>query len=198
MDMEKWESLYVVGRNVKWYSPYGKQYESPPPKLKIQLPYDPVLPMDVYSKELTSGSHGGIGNAVFTEALFTVVKMWKQSKFPLTDECVLVTQSCLTLCDPMDCSPTGSPVHRILQARTLEWVAIPFSRWIDKENVVCMYGILFSFFFFLKREEILPYMTTWMNLEGIMLSNIYQVKRTGPAWFTYMKYHIQTLILLCI
>ena len=37
-------------------------------------------------------------------------------------------QSCLTLCDPMDCSPPGSSVHGILQARTLEWVAIPFSR----------------------------------------------------------------------
>ena len=42
--------------------------------------------------------------------------------------CVLVTQSCLTLCDPTDCSPLGSSVHRILQARILEWVAIPFSR----------------------------------------------------------------------
>ena len=31
--------------------------------------------------------------------------------------CVLVTQSCLTLCDPMDCSPSGSSVHGILQAR---------------------------------------------------------------------------------
>ena len=37
---------------------------------------------------------------------------------------VLVTQSCLTLCNPMDCSPPGSSVHGILQARTLEWVAI--------------------------------------------------------------------------
>ena len=36
--------------------------------------------------------------------------------------------SCLTLCDPMDCSPTGSPVHGIPQARILEWVATPFSR----------------------------------------------------------------------
>ena len=36
--------------------------------------------------------------------------------------------SCLTLCDPMDCSPPASSVHRILQARKLEWVAIPFSR----------------------------------------------------------------------
>ena len=37
-------------------------------------------------------------------------------------------QSCLTLRDPMDCSPPGSSVHGILQARILEWTAIPFSR----------------------------------------------------------------------
>ena len=36
-------------------------------------------------------------------------------------------QSCLTLCDPTNGSPTGSPVPGILQARTLEWVAISFS-----------------------------------------------------------------------
>ena len=39
-----------------------------------------------------------------------------------------VAQSCLILCDPVDCSPPGSSVHGICQARTLEWVAIPFSR----------------------------------------------------------------------
>ena len=44
--------------------------------------------------------------------------------------CVLVTESCLTLCDPMDYSPPGSSVHRMLQARTLEWVAMPSSRGI--------------------------------------------------------------------
>ena len=38
-----------------------------------------------------------------------------------------ITQSCLTLCDPMDCSPPGSSIHGILQARILEWVAISFS-----------------------------------------------------------------------
>ena len=41
---------------------------------------------------------------------------------------VLVTQSCPTLCDPMDCSLQGFSVYGILQARMLEWVAIPFSR----------------------------------------------------------------------
>ena len=40
-----------------------------------------------------------------------------------------VTQSCTTLCNSyMDCSPPGSSVHGILQARTLAWIAIPFSR----------------------------------------------------------------------
>ena len=33
-----------------------------------------------------------------------------------------------TLCDPMDCSPPGSSVHGILQARILEWVSIPFNK----------------------------------------------------------------------
>ena len=38
-----------------------------------------------------------------------------------------VTQSCLTLSDPMDCGPPGSSVHGIFQARVLEWGAIAFS-----------------------------------------------------------------------
>ena len=41
---------------------------------------------------------------------------------------MLVTQSCLILCDPTDCSPLGSFVHGVLYERILEWVAIPFSR----------------------------------------------------------------------
>ena len=40
---------------------------------------------------------------------------------------LLSLQSCLTLCNPKDGSPPGSPVPGILQARTLEWVAISFS-----------------------------------------------------------------------
>ena len=40
---------------------------------------------------------------------------------------VLITQLCPSLCDPMDYSLPGSSVHGILQARILEWVAMPFS-----------------------------------------------------------------------
>ena len=42
--------------------------------------------------------------------------------------CCLVIQLCLTLCDPMDCSPSDSSVHGISQERILEWAAISFSR----------------------------------------------------------------------
>ena len=49
--------------------------------------------------------------------------------------CMLVTQSCLTLCDPMDCSLPGSSVHGILQARILERVAIPFSRYLPEPGI---------------------------------------------------------------
>ena len=42
--------------------------------------------------------------------------------------CMLVAQSCLTLCGPIDCSPPGACVRGILQARILEWVAISFSQ----------------------------------------------------------------------
>ena len=48
---------------------------------------------------------------------------------------VKVTQSCPTLCYPMDCSLPGSSVHGILQARILEWVAIPFSRDLPHSGI---------------------------------------------------------------
>ena len=63
--------------------------------------------------------------------------------------CVLAPQSCLTLCNPMDCSPPASPVHRILQARRLEWVAISFSGGSsqprDQTQVLHIMGRFFTF-----------------------------------------------------
>jgi len=47
--------------------------------------------------------------------------------FPAAAAAAKLLQSCLTLCDPIDGSPPGSPIPGILQARTLEWVAISFS-----------------------------------------------------------------------
>ena len=62
--------------------------------------------------------------------------------------CVLITQSCPNLCDPMDCNPPGSSVYEILQARVLEWVAISFSRGSsrprDQTWVSCIAGRWFD------------------------------------------------------
>ena len=55
-------------------------------------------------------------------------KLWVKVK-------VLVTQLCLTLCDPMGCSPPGCSLHGIFQARILEWVAIPFSRGSSQPGI---------------------------------------------------------------
>ena len=49
-----------------------------------------------------------------------------------------VAQSCPTLSDPMDCSPPGSSIHGIFQARVLEWGAIAFSKRISRENISSM------------------------------------------------------------
>ena len=48
---------------------------------------------------------------------------------------VLVAHSCLSLCDPMDYSLTGPSVHGLLQARTLEWVAMPLSRGLPDPGI---------------------------------------------------------------
>ena len=66
---------------------------------------------------------------------------WKKVK-------VGVTQWCLTLWDLKDCSPPGFSVHRLFQARILEWVAIPFSRGSfltrDETQVSCTAGRFFT------------------------------------------------------
>ena len=71
----------------------------------------------------------------------------------LLTDCMLYAQSlhlCLTLCSPVDYSPPGSSVHGILQARILEWVALPFFRgssWPrDRTCISCVSCIAGRFF----------------------------------------------------
>ena len=55
-----------------------------------------------------------------------------------------VAQSCLTLSDPMDCSPPGSSVHGIFQARVLQWVTIGFSGYLATlVHFICPDGCVF-------------------------------------------------------
>ena len=63
----------------------------------------------------------------------TLLKYWMHLDllflfFFISTLCLHAQQCSSTLCDPMDCSPPGSSVHGILQARILEWVAVSFSR----------------------------------------------------------------------
>ena len=71
-------------------------------------------------------------------------KMWTYAKY--CTHAAKLLQSCPTLFNPMDCCPPGSSVHRILQARILEWVAMPSSsrssRPRDRTPVSCIFCYL--------------------------------------------------------
>ena len=71
--------------------------------------------------------------SLFYYPALTSVHYWKNHSFDYSNVCGQSThakslQSCPTLCNPMDCSPPGSSVYEIVQARILEWVVMPFSR----------------------------------------------------------------------
>ena len=82
--------------------------------------------------------------------LHIVLLGWGQGSLRRSDTTVggEVAQSCPTFCNPMDCSLPGSSVYGIFQARTLEWVAISFSRGSsrprDRTQVFCTAGRLFT------------------------------------------------------
>ena len=80
-----------------------------------------------------------------TAGIFIFDRLLSQEKVavPLPGMHAKLLQSCPTLWDPMDCSLPGSSVHGILQARILEWVAMPFSR-DSQVNTVEEEGLFFS------------------------------------------------------
>ena len=139
--MEKREPSYTI---VSWCSHCGKQYKVTQ-KIKNR---DTIWPSNstvgYISKKMETIIQKDIYTPMFIAALFTAAKIWKQPKHPSTNErikrmwyvcidiaihtCMLVPQSCPTLCGPMDYSPPGSSVHGILQARILGWAAVSFPR----------------------------------------------------------------------
>ena len=90
---------------------------------------------------------------------------------------VVVAQSCLTLCDPMDCSPPGSSVHGILQARILEWVAISFWRRSSRPRDWTQVSWIGSRFFIIGTREFPLCMSCWHNTDDVVLQGELQ------SWF---------------
>ena len=92
--------------------------------------------------------------------------------------CAKSFQLCLTLCNPVDCSPPGSSVHGILQARVLEWVAMPSSRGSsqprDQTHIFMSPALAGGFF---------TTSTTW---ESPLIIREMQIK-------TRMRYHVTPL-----
>ena len=76
--------------------------------------------------------------------------------------CVLVTQACLVLCDPMNYSLPGSSVHGIFQARILQWVAISYSGWFSQPRNRTQVSCLADGFF--TPEPRLPRWCQWQKI----------------------------------
>ena len=96
-----------------------------------------------------------------------------------------VAQSCLTLCDPMDCSLPGSSVHEIFQARVLEWGAISFSRgssqprdWTRVSSIVGRRFTIWATREVLRRER----GSKLNHAKCLKLDREYVVMQSSSAW----------------
>ena len=124
-----------------------------PPHITSPSPQDSVckpLPWHTLAEKDTEtgkeGTKNTWGNSVYRGGGGREMKGKKEDwvNFICKEMELKLAQSCLTLCDPMDCSPPGSSAHGILQARVLGWVATPFSRGSsqpkDLTRVSCITG----------------------------------------------------------
>ena len=141
------------------------------------LPYSPCL--SYRHKVIKRTSWFRI--ALFYSSKSTVLILWGASESPKVK--VLVAQSCLTLCDPTDCSSPGSSVHGILQARILEWVAILFARGSsqprDQIQVSWTAGRFFTIWATwealqdLLKQSLAPLQTSWVCRSGMTPGNVH-------------------------
>jgi len=122
------ECSCTVGGNINWYSHYGRWYGGSL-KTSNKTTIWPSNPTPRHNPEETKIEKDTC-IPLFIAALFTIARTWKQPRCPSTDEWIkklwyiyimeysvqfsLVAQSCLTLCDTMDCSTIGLPVHHQL------------------------------------------------------------------------------------
>ena len=132
------------------------------------------------------GKNTGVG----CHFLLQCMKMKSQSE---------VAQSCPTLSDPMDCSPPGSSIHGIFQARVLEWAAITFSDLRASEANYCKLGVLEHEKFLLSQfwrpevwirsasRAILP-LRPWGEM---VLASCLLLAMASIPWFAAASYHLR-------
>ena len=105
-----------------------------------QVPLSMGFPRQEYWHGLSFHSPGDFPNQGSSPCLLH----WLEDSLPVSHlgspyemmrTCILKSlKSCLNLCNPVDCSPLGFSVHGILQARILEWLAMPFSRVSSRQR----------------------------------------------------------------
>ena len=116
---------------------------------------------------------------------------------------VLVAQSSPTLCNPMDSSPPGTSVPRILLARILEWAAISFSRGVswpkDRTQVSCIVGRLFIIWATREAPDKLQMQWNFNSSSSSEYSELSCCRRLGPiyGYYTY-PYNIVPVSWWCI
>ena len=120
---------------------------------------------------------------------------WLQfTSLHFTSSCVLVPQPCPTLCDPMNCSLRGFSVHGILQAKIVQWIAIPFSRGSSSPRIKPWLPESQQILYRLSYREVLEFstcpsaqekrkLTLWSTIKDILLHNPHLVLNTPHIWF---------------
>ena len=161
----------------------------------LQL-YALLLGEAIPSKEKTpaflpSGSHwwAQLGNPSDREKQWAVISFRASLSTSLHPQpliprwsCVCVSQSCLTLCDPTDYSLPGSSVHRISQARILEWFAIPFSM-----NYIYVFFFLWSLTLSSFTSCRLVVRRRWWSRYLIFLSTLIAKKKLCWTFYQYLQ-----------
>ena len=168
------------------------------------------------------GKSTGVGCHCLLRQWDTQVPKYSNNLVPVK----ISVQLCLTLCNPVDCSPSGSSVYGILQARILEWVAIPFSRgsswprdqiwvshipgsfftvWATRESPELL---LLKYLFNIYSEKEYPSIKTWGKFFYCILSSsvwarelytltIHKVKRWNQPDPVSLKSGLETTAQVC-
>ena len=161
-----------------------------PQKLKTELPYDSAIPLlGIYPKETKTLTRKVVCTSMFIAALVTIAKTWKQPKCPSMDKWIkkmgyIYTHThihiCLCMCIYIHNWYKWTQLIHIYVSQLYPFMYIKINIYMD---FLIFYGLIISHFIY----TYIPFVTTWMDLEGIMLSEISQTEKDKYLYdLTYM------------